>query len=326
MIEVDEARNVLDDEQSIQAFDDIVFQRVLGASKHISMIGDMIESIAWNGKKNNLSVQSVIDRILTISQFFIETRGSASQAISNAINIMIKNIEEVRNLDREEATRIIIQKKNDYLMQSQQAIDKVVKYGTKVASSMKTILVFDYSSTVNKWLQNLEKENKTYTVIIPESRIINGGYPFVQTCQDAGHRIKFIPDAAIMYYLKNCDGAFFGAETFYPDGTAFNTTGSDIVGLVCKEFNIPLYVLTPMIKMDIRAMYGYKKELKINDLTEELASDWDKNIKSKIDFDCPELLGVESKYITAIITEEGIIPANQLFESSKRFHDRLKGE
>ncbi|GGP07856.1 S-methyl-5-thioribose-1-phosphate isomerase [Oceanobacillus neutriphilus] len=326
MIEVEEARQTLDDEQSIQAFDDIVYQRVLGASKHISMIGDMIESIALIGEKNHSSIHSVVDKIKTLSQYFIETRGAASQAISNAINIMIKNIDEVRNLDVEEASKVIIQKKNNYLIQSEKAINKVVKYGVEAASSMKTIMVFDYSSTVNKWLQNLKNENKNYTIVIPESRIINGGYPFIEACREAGHQIKFIPDAAIMYYLKECDGAFFGAETFYPDGTTFNTTGSDIVGLVCKEFNIPLYVLTPMIKVDIRAIYGYKKQLKINDLTEELASNWDSSVKSKIDFNCPELLGVESKYITAIITEEGIIPANQLFNNSKKFHDSLKGE
>ncbi|GAB2571214.1 S-methyl-5-thioribose-1-phosphate isomerase [Gracilibacillus alcaliphilus] len=324
MIEVDQARQVLDDEQSIQAFDDIVYQRVLGASKHINMIGDMIESIALSGKKNHTAAHTVIEKIQIISQYFIETRGAASQAISNAINIMIKNLDDVRNLDIEEASKLIIQKKNDYLVQSQQAIEKVVEYGCEVASTMKTIMVFDYSSTVNKLLQNLK--NEKYTIIIPESRIIGGGYPFIQACQEAGHTIKFIPDAAIMYYLKECDGAFFGAETFYPDGTTFNTTGSDIVGLVCKEFNIPLYVLTPMIKIDIRAMYGYQKKLKINDLTEELASDWDPEVKSIIDFHCPELIGVEAKYITAVITEEGIIPANQLFDSSKKFHDRLKGE
>ncbi|UOR11328.1 translation initiation factor eIF-2B [Halobacillus amylolyticus] len=326
MISENDARQVLTDEQSIKAFDDIVYQRILGASKHINMISDMIESIALEGRRNNLSVNSVIEKILTISQYFIETRGSASQAISNAINIMIRNIDEARDLDIEEAAKFIIQKKNDYLNQYQEAVNKVVEYGIKTASSMKTIMVFDYSSTVNKLLQNLKNENGDYTIIIPESRVIDGGYPFVSTCHEAGHKIKFIPDSAIMYFLKDCDGAFFGAETFHPDGTAFNTTGSDMVGLVCKEFNIPLYVLTPMMKLDMRAIYGYEKKLKINNLEDTLTSNWNLVEKSNIDFLCPELIGVESKYITAIITEKGIIPANQLIETSNRFHSSLKGE
>lgn len=75
------------------------------------MIGDMIESIALIGEKNHSSVHSVVDKIKTLSQYFIETRGAASQAISNAINIMIKNIDEVRNLDAEEASKLIIQKR-----------------------------------------------------------------------------------------------------------------------------------------------------------------------------------------------------------------------
>ena len=31
---------------------------------------------------------------------------------------------------------------------------------------------------------------------------------------------------------------FMGAETLYADGTGFNTTGSDIVGLICNYYHI----------------------------------------------------------------------------------------
>lgn len=321
---IDQTRNILP-ENSKELFDDIVFQRVLGASKHINMIGEMIESIALDGKRNDSTADSVVDDILSVSQFFIATRGEASQAIANAINIMIKDIDNVRNSEIDEAINTIIQMKNSYLTSSQEALHRVVDYGAKVAKSMKTIMVFDYSSTVDKFLKETKPESGKLLVIIPESRSIDGGHAFVKTCLDAGHRVKFIPDAAIMYFLKDCDGAFLGSETFFPDGTMFNTTGSDIVGLVCKEFNVPLYVLTPLIKVDVRSVHGHEKALVENDLKDRLTSNWDPNEIEKVDFICPELLGVKSKYITAFITEKGIIPANQLFDTSINYYNSLKG-
>lgn len=126
---------------------------------------------------------------------------------------------------------------------------------------MTTIFVYDYSSTVEKFLRGLAEHERKIRIYIAESRIIDGGLPFVKVCQKAGHHIKFIPDASMMYYIKDCDAAFMGAETFYPDGTGFNTTGSDIVGLLCSYYKIPLYFLTPMIKLDIRPVTGGRKNL-----------------------------------------------------------------
>ncbi|MEI3612769.1 hypothetical protein [Pseudogracilibacillus sp. SO30301A] len=326
MIDLNEARDVLKDEVSIEAFDDIVTQRVLGASKHIHMIGEMIESIALNGREKQLSTDIVVDNIITLSTFFIETRGNESQAVSNAINIMIRKIDDVRNLNVTEAVESIIQKKNSYAEKAQEDTKNVIKYSTEIASSMKSIMVFDYSSTVNDFLKNLKNATEDLRVFIPESRVIDGGYPFVKTCQDAGHTVHFIPDCSIMYYLKQCDGAFIGAETILPDGTTYNTTGSDIVGLVCKEYRIPLYVLTPLIKIDVRSLYGYSKELKINNLEDRLGINWETSEKEKIIFQCPELLGVDPEHITAIITEQGIIPANQFLNVSINFYNHLKGE
>jgi ribose 1,5-bisphosphate isomerase len=324
MVDLIHARQVLTAEYQ-EMFDDIVYHRVLGASKHINMIGEMFESIALNGIKNNIPANIIIDDILIISNYFIETRGQASQAISNAINIMIKGLENARSLETHVAVESILQGKENYLKEATAALNQVVEYSVEIAKTMNKILVFDYSSTVDRFLENLCPE-KQLTVFIPESRSINGGYAFVKTCLQVGHKIKFIPDAAMMYFLKECDAAFMGAETFFPNGTMFNTTGSDIVALICKEFNIPLYVLTPLIKVDVRSIYGYQKVLVENDLTNRLATNWTIEEKENTDFICPELLGVDAKYITAYITEQGIIPTHQIFNASLDFYNELKGE
>lgn len=307
-------------------FDDIVEQRVLGASNHISMIGQMIESIALAGKKNNSKVKEIIDHIQIVTDYFIRTRGEASQAISNAILLMTNQIEKVLGYDLQAAVDEIITTKNSYLAYSNSATEKVIEYASKVVEPMKNILVYDYSSTVDKLLKKISGNGHQYTIYIPESRVIDGGLPFVKSCQEAQHQIKFFPDAALMYYLKECDVALMGAETFFPDGTGFNTTGSDLVGLVCDYYKVPLYFLTPLIKLDIRAIYGHRKDLVIVDMEKKLTKNWnDKNLAEHINFETPELLGVKPDHIAGFITEKGVIPAGQMFHVSVEYYKELGG-
>ena len=112
--------------------------------------------------------------------------------------------------------------------------------------------------------------------------------------------------------LDEVDIAFIGAETFYSDGTAFNTVGSDILAELCMYHNVPYYVLTPMLKNDIRAMYGIYKPVLTKDLVDTMAKNWKNELKEKVNFTSIELVGVDPKWITGYVTEKGIIKATDL--------------
>lgn len=309
-----------------ESFDAIIEQRILGAGNHIAMIGNMIEAITARGLKKNLPTEVVIAEILQMADFFIETRGEASQAVSNAILLMTHNIEEYKGMDIKAAAEKILDVKNSYAKLLNNAVQTCVRYGVSLAENMENIFVYDYSSTVEKFIRALAQSQGSYKIYIAESRIIDGGYPFVKGCLESGHRVKFIPDASMMFYLKECDCAFMGAETFYPDGTGFNTTGSDIVGLICQYYHIPLYFLTPLIKLDIRPVKGGEKKLVYDDLSGKLSASWDESVdKTFIDFITPELVGVRPEFIRAFITERGIIPANQMYGVSLEYSEKLRG-
>ena len=309
-----------------EVFDSIVEQKVLGASNHIAMIGDMIEAIVQRGKDERRPTTKVIDEILTVTEFFIATRGEASQAVSNAILLMTHNIRAFAEMDIREAAEHILETKNSYAKQAAKAVEQCVSYAVKLAEPMECIFVYDYSSTVEKFLRGLKNNGKQYKIYIAESRIIDGGKPFVKACQESGYQMKFIPEASMMYYLKDCDGAFMGAETFYPDGTGFNTTGSDIVALICKHYGIPLYFLTPFIKLDMRPVFGGRKNLVYDDLKGKLTKDWEADLDTEsIDFTTPELVGVYPEMIRGFITEKGVIPAGQMYHVSMEYSQGLRG-
>lgn len=320
MYNKEEIRSLLSSNDQI-IFDQIENHTLLGASNHIQAIGNMIENIA----NSNNSPDKIVHNIKSVCNYYIQTRGQASQAISNAILIMISNIDNI-DLNSPNFAVDIINNKNNYFYNSSKNLNKILSYAIDESKNFKFILAYDYSSTVEKFLVNLAKDNLPRNLIIPESRIIDGGYPFIKKISSIkNYQINFIPDCSLFYFMKNVDACFMGAETLYPDGTGFNTTGSDIVGLICDYYHIPLYFLTPMIKLNTHSIRGLHKQLVIDDLHDKMTNHWDSKInKNNIDFKTPELVPVNPKFIHAYITEYGIIPANQMYNIALTYITNLQ--
>lgn len=310
---VENIRNFIP-KDTVRLFDDIVSGKVLGASNHIKMIGEMLKSISNNEKDN----QICFNNIEKLAKYFKDTRGKSSYAIVSALNLMTKSLkygkDNIQNNIKEDI--------QNYFHQSEAASKKVVEYSVRLAKDMKTIMIFDYSSTVEKFISNLSNKIKIY---IPESRVIDGGKPFVSAAVNCGHYVHFIADAAMLSVLHNIDAVFIGAETFYPSGSTFNTIGSDMLAEICKLHYVPYYVLTPLIKVDMRVINGIFKEPITTNLKNRLCNNLDENIKEKIDFSSLELVEIKSEYITAFVTEEGIFSPQSMYAISKEFDEKVNG-
>jgi len=314
-------REILSDEGQ-KLFDDVAYQRVLGASTHIKMISEMIRDACSHSKLKKKLPIKIIEDVHRLTDFFINTRGEASQAISNAIYIMIDGIDDFQGTD----PNLLIEMINDNIEIFQQAyknnLEKISQYTLAVLSKMNTVLLFDYSSTVGNIVENCKNKLE---ILIPESRVLDGGKPYIEKSLNGLHKTHFIPDSAIFHYLNTCDGVFIGSETLYPDGRVFNTLGSEMVAYLCNQFNVPFYVVTTLIKIDMRALHGYQKPPIIIDLKDRIALDIDLDKKDSIDFSCPELIDIPANNITALITEEGIVPPSAIFQISKDYLKNIRG-
>lgn len=312
-----EIRDLLSNKDK-EIFDKIENHFLLGATNHIKAIGDMIQNISENP---NYSLEESKNKIKKIAMYYINTRGKASKAIINAICIMIKDI------DSKNSSTEIIKQKNSYFLDNEKNKKKILEYAVNISKKFQTIMCYDYSSMVEAFLIELSKDNKNRTIYIPESRIINGGEPFIKSIINLNYDIKFIPDCSVFYFMNLCEACYMGAETIYPDGTGFNTTGSDLIGLVCNYLHKPLYFITPMIKLDTNFFHGIEKKTVIDDLKEKMTCNWKITNIEKIDFNVPELIGVKSDFIEAFITEYGIIPAKQMYSVANNYAKLLnKGD
>lgn len=301
-------------------FDDIVFSRVLGANNHINIIGQLLKSVVNDKNKEK---QQIINNILSVTDFFKGTRGQQSRAIFNAISMITPTKSEMLNLSVGEIRELAIAKVNHYDRSAKENLNAITTFAMQLTNDMETIMVFDYSSTVDRFLEGSSKKK----VYIPESRALDGGHPLVKSSINAGHDVHFIPDTAMLESLKKCQVAFIGAETFYPDGSVFNTIGSDILAVLCQFLNKPIYVLTPMLKVDIRPIQGYIRTSPMPyDFSSRLASQWEDKEKKHVDFEGIKLILIPSNLITGYITEFGIIPSQAMYSQAIDFHKSLSGD
>ena len=179
------------------------------------------------------------------------------------------------------------------------------------------------SSLVCAMLESAAADGHCMDIYLPESRFLNGGYPFVRACIENGHRVHFFPDVAIYHFMKQADLAMMGAETFFPNGDMVNTIGSELVALACKRYEKPLYIPTSLIKVDRRTMEGREKKQLYRDLKSILSQNWKDEYRDKADFICPNLDIVPPELITAYITEEGVVPCSALFGICNSYVERL---
>ena len=303
---------------SMSKFEDILFSRVLGASRQTELIFSIFTDVI-SDEKNDIETMS--RKISDIADYYKSTRGQNSRAIFNAIEMVLRRMKDIGVGNKDVSVyrnelRNVITSYNETLSEN---TDKAALIASKLAQNMNTIMIFDYSSTVNSFIKHLEGKKIIY---IPESRALNGGKPFLKDAVANKHDVHFIPDTTMFEALKKCDAAFMGAETLLPDGSVFNTIGSDILAILCNNIMVPLYVISPLIKIDTRSIYGYSRLSPLAfDYSERLTVGWRPEEKNGIDFKGIKLVKIDGKYIEAICSEKGIIPSTYIFAEAQKLND-----
>lgn len=318
----EEIRNLLS-AAGKEHFDDVYLKRKLGASPHIKAIGCMFADIAAHAQENGLTSAEVVARICKTSDFFIALRGDSSTAIATALQILTADLDEWTRAPLDQLCRHVLAVNKNYNDEAAGWEQTIKEYGVNILKGKRSMLLYDYSSLVCAMLESAAAGGHCMDIYLPESRFLNGGYPFVRPCIENGHRVHFFPDVAIFYYMKQADLAMMGAETFFPNGDMVNTIGSELVALACKRYEKPLYIPTSLIKVDRRSVEGREKKQLFRDLKSILSQNWKEEYREQTDFVCPNLDIVPPELITAYITEEGVVPCNALFGICSNYIERL---
>ena len=294
---------------SKEDFDDIVLGRKLGANSNISSIIHMLRDIAGQVEQGGVTGDMGRQTAFALTEYFDEMRGDSSIAVRNAIGRLMEPVRAEGLSGREFASRLV-ESCDAYEYESAHWNEKIVACAREVLKDVGTLMVYDYSSTVNAVLQDAEDWGRDIRVYIPESRTLDGGMPFIRNHAGSNLHFSLIQDCAMAYYVVLCDAALVGVETFCGDGGLYNTTGSLSLGILCREYGVPFYGITQFLKMDRRLSEQTPKKLEEYDMSQVLGVAG-VQVEAGLDVNCVGIELVPPKYITGYMTEMGYLTPTQ---------------
>ena len=302
-------RKMLTNDKTIEMFDNFIAGKALGASSNIKSIIEFARDIVCYDSSFE-DVKTTLEYMFT---FFDELRGNSSIAVRNAINALRINIAfyqtsgEMRDDILSKCNKVSIKIKED----NQQIVDGAVKH----LGHLDRLFVFDYSSTVDMIVDALFHINPGMVLSVAESRILNGGVPFVVSAIKRGERVNFITDATMAREIEASDAVLIGAETIYKEGSVINTPGSELAALCAKRYSTPYYVATSYLKYDARGERMFAEKDSMDSFERILAPFLPNDGFSNVSFMSHGYALVDADLITGYFTEKGYVPSSGFLNS-----------
>ena len=182
---------------------------------------------------------------------------------------------------------------------------KIINLGIKKIRS--PVFTHCHSSTVTQTLIQGKKHGKQFEVFNTETRPLFQGRKTSKELAKAGIKVTEVVDSAAEIMLKKSKVMFIGADAILKDGSVINKIGSGMLAEIAFNHKIPVYILTDSWKFSNNPIKIEERNYK------EIWENAPKNIKIQN----PAFEKVESKYITAIISEFGILKLRDFVKKIK---------
>jgi eIF-2B alpha/beta/delta-like uncharacterized protein len=178
-------------------------------------------------------------------------------------------------------------------------------------SNLDKIFTHCHSSTVVSLIVSMSKKDSNFEVVCTETRPMFQGRTTAKNLLNAGIKTTMIADSAGESFIIGrgsvpVDVVFIGCDQITAKGHAINKIGSWGMGVAAHYAGKPLYIITPLLKVD---PYSFHHDVQI-----EVREDnelWKDAPKGLYMYN-PAFEIVDSALITGYVTEFGIIKPNDL--------------
>jgi len=270
---------------------DIIDEGVLGASNHVALALPLIARIAAEVR------ETAPDEALETARFIAAVRGAAAPIVANAIAWQTQGLE---TLSRKAMTAHLSERAERWNVEAKRRRMTLVEKARFHLSQCRTVLVFDYSSTVVDVVRALDEHGILQRIDIPESRSIEGGRRYLEALSASRADLAFLPDAALDWAVGRVDAVLLGAESVTRDGGLINTIGSMIAARAAAAYDMPVYGVADLFKVG---------SLTAEEIAEPPERSYDFLLPEGIYAmtAAPELEIVPPRLITSILTEAGAV-------------------
>lgn len=246
--------------------------------------------------------------ILSIANLLLQTRPTAV-SLPNAVYYVINKTFSVPDSDAKEAA---IRASDEFIKMVEESHKKIISYGSKLIRDEDIVFTHCHSTAVVDIIIQAFEEGKRIEVINTETRPLFQGRITLRELSRRGIKVTHVPDSAVRHFIKNANLVIVGADTITSDGYLVNKVGTSHLALAAWEAGIPFYSAAEFIKFSPVSLEGGEVEIEFRSSSEILdiypREFVEKLIKSNVEVLNPAFDFTSPEYITAFITNLGIIP------------------
>jgi eIF-2B alpha/beta/delta-like uncharacterized protein len=202
---------------------------------------------------------------------------------------------------------------DEYLFKISDSKRSIIELGLPYVKHFENVLTHCHSSTAVAILKGIGGVNSSFDVVCTETRPLFQGRTTAKSLLDDGISTTMIADSAAESFIigrgsVSIDAIFIGCDQITLDGYCINKIGSWGIGMAANLASKPLYVVSPLLKVD--------PYIKAKDISIEIREDdelWSEAPKELKMFN-PAFEIVDAKLITGFMTEFGIIKPEEIHD------------
>jgi ribose 1,5-bisphosphate isomerase len=261
------------------------------------------ESESYRGKDVNEFLSNLIvasDLIAGARATEPMLRNFLQHIISKLTSSKLDSVKEMKKIVRENC-KFIFEK----LKKSKRNLKD---YGSLLIREGGTYYTHCHSSTVVAVFKEAYDDGINFSVIVSETRPKYQGLKTAKSLSKHGIPTTLIVDSCAYSFIRKCDAVFLGGDAISVTGDLANKVGSAGIAMIANSLDVPVYSCVELNKFDPLTRWGMNIEIEYRNPKEIYAGQTNKNLK----IINPAFDLVPAKYITAYITEDGLIPPQAL--------------
>ncbi|MDD3474487.1 MAG: hypothetical protein PHP08_01115 [Candidatus Dojkabacteria bacterium] len=200
---------------------------------------------------------------------------------------------------------------DEFLQKIEDDKKKILELNVPKLQQVDHVLTHCHSSTAVNLIKGISEGDKDFTAVCTETRPRYQGRKTAIELLDAGINTTLIADSAAESFIigrgsKSVSEVFIGCDAITMRGHCINKIGSWGIAMAAHQAGKPIYVVTPLLKIDHDSAYH---EIKIEVREDkELWADAPRNLEMYN----PAFEVVDSSLISGFITELGILKPEEI--------------
>lgn len=208
--------------------------------------------------------------------------------------------------DSQEIKQVLITLCEEYLDMIKGSKEAIVQKNLPLLADLKYAFTHCHSSTAERLIYEASKGKEGFKVVCTETRPLYQGRITATKFVEKGLNTTLIVDSAAQTYIIGRAGVpieavFIGADEITIHGDFVNKVGSWGIGLAAYYANIPVYVVTPFLKVNAKSAY---EPVKIE--SREAREVWEEAPEGLKMFN-PAFDLITKQFVTGYLTEFGLI-------------------